>query len=286
MGRLLREPLLHFFALGALIFLASSLGHDRPDERSTRIVVTRGQIAHLADGFARTWQRTPTAAELDGLVDEYVRDEIYYREGMALGIERDDSVIRRRLRQKMEFVVEDAAAGPPPSDAELQRYLDAHPDAFRRAPEVSFRQVYLDRDRRGAGAADEARALAARLRRSGPDFDTQGLGDAIMLPSDFDHVGDDEVARTFGDGFADALAALPISEWTGPIESGYGLHVVFVRNRTAGRVPALAEVRDAVARELTAAARTAMIEKAYAGLRARYEVVIEPPTAENAVAAQ
>ena len=286
--RLLREPLLHFLALGGLIFFIAALRAAPPDREAggRRIVVTAGDVQHLADGFARTWQRAPTPAELRGLVDEYVHDEVYYREAIALGLERDDAVVRRRLRQKMEFVVEDAVAGPPPTDAELQAYLDTHPDDFRREPEVSFRQLYLDFDRRGAHAADDARALVARLARSGPDFDTKGLGDSIMLASDFDHVRESEVAKTFGDAFARALAALPVSEWRGPIESGYGLHVVFVRNRTPGRVPALAEVRDAVLRELTAARRTRMVDGAYEALRKRYDVVIESPAEDAAVAKQ
>jgi hypothetical protein len=277
LGRLLREPLVRFFALGAVIFLVAAL-RTAPDDRDAagrRIVVTAGDVQHLADGFARTWQRAPTADELHGLVDEYVRDEVYYRDAIALGLERDDAVVRRRLRQKMEFVVEDAVAGPPPTEAELQAWLDAHPDDFRREPEVSFRQLYLDFDRRGAHADNDARALVARLARAGPDFDTKGLGDSIMLASDFDHVTESEVAKTFGDAFARALAALPVSEWRGPIASGYGLHVVFVRNRTPGRIPALAEVRDAVARERTSAQRTRMVDDAYAALRKRYEVVIE-----------
>lgn len=278
-GRLLREPLVHFLALGALIFLASAFLGGRVPDRADRIVVTAGDVAHIADGFARTWQRPPTPTELTGLVDEYVRDEVYYREALTLGLERDDTVVRRRLRQKMEFVVEDAVAGAPPSDAELQAYLDAHPDAFRLEPAVSFRHVYLDRDRRGARAADDARALVATLTRSGPDFDTSGLGDQIMLPSDFDHVSEREVGKTFGDDFAHTLATLPESTWSGPIPSGYGLHVVFVRNRTAGRLPALAEVSDAVVREATTARRKAMAEKAYAALRARYDVVITAPNA-------
>lgn len=277
LGRLLREPLLHFFALSGLIFLFAALRTvpDDPSGSRHRIVVTAGDVQHLSDGFARAWQRPPTPGELRGLVDDYVRDEVYYREAIALGLERDDAVVRRRLRQKMEFVVEDAVAGPPPTDADLQAWLDAHPDDFRREPEVSFRQLYLDFDRRGAHADDDARALVARLARAGPDFDTKGLGDSIMLASDFDHVTESEVATTFGDAFARTLATLPISEWRGPIASGYGLHVVFVRNRTPGRVPALAEVRDAVARELTTATRKRMIDDAYAALRQRYDVVVE-----------
>ncbi len=285
---LLREPLFHFFALGALIFLIAALraapaGRD-PGER--RIVVTAGDVQHIADGFARTWQRPPTATELAGLVDEWIRDEVYYREATALGLERDDAVVRRRLRQKMEFVVEDAVMGAPPTDTELQAWLDAHPDDFRTPATLSFRHVYLDRDRRGARAEDDARALAVRLGRGGPDADIAAVGDAIMLPTDYDDVSAPEVASTFGDAFAEALATAPVSAWHGPIASGYGLHVVVVRTRTPGRVPALADVRDAVVREVTAARRKRMLDDAYAALRARYEVEVDPAAGAATVAAR
>jgi hypothetical protein len=284
--RLLREPLIHFLALGASMFLIAALRaipSDR-DPASNRIVVTAGDVQHITDGFARTWQRQPTPAELVGLVDEHVRDEVYYREALALGLDRDDAVVRRRLRQKMEFMIEDAVAGPPPSDTDLQAYLDAHPDHFRREPDVSFRHVYFDRDRRGPRAVADAQAILARLARTGPDFETSALGDPLMLPSDLDHVATSEVARTFGDEFAAELAAVPVAQWSGPIPSGYGLHVVFVRSRTPGRLPALDEVRDEVARELGAAARKRMVEDAYAARRARYHVVIEPAAGDTVAA--
>jgi hypothetical protein len=281
--RVLREPLLHFLVLGALIFGAFALRADRQGAPADRIVVGPGEIEHLASGFARTWQRPPTPAELDGLIDDYVRDEVYYREGVALGLERDDTVVRRRLRQKMEFLVEDATEGPPPSDDVLQTFLAAHPERYRREPELSFRQVFVNPDRRGDRARDDAEALLARLAAAGPAVDTAALGDPIMLPADLDQVGPSEVARVFGDAFADRVAALELSRWSGPVESGYGLHLVFVRSRSEGRLPPLADVRNAVARDVTAAERKRMVEAAYRQLRTRYEVVIERP-GEDAVA--
>jgi hypothetical protein len=278
--RLLREPLLHFVLLGALIFAVFAARGERGRSRPDRIVVGAGQIEHLADGFARTWQRPPTSAELDGLVDDYVREEIYYREAMVLGLERDDTVVRRRLRQKMEFLVEDVTAGSAPSDADLEAYLRAHPDGFRIEPELTLRQVYVSRDRRGERVGDDARSLLARLTDAGPDAAIDDLGDALMVPHELSGASRSEVARVFGDDFAAAVADLPIGRWTGPVASGFGLHLVLLRARTAGRVPALDEVREAVARELQATNRKQMVESAYAALRARYEVVVEHPTGD------
>jgi hypothetical protein len=285
-NRLLREPLLHFLVVGAAIFLIASLrAAPHSDAARSRIVITAGDVQHIADGFARTWQRPPTPAELAGLVDERVRDEVYYREALGLGLERDDIVVRRRLRQKMEFIVEDAVAGPPPTDADLQAHLDAHPEVFRHEATTSFRQVYLDRDRRGPRTADDVRLLVATLGRAGAAADTAGLGDSLMIDTEFVDVSDREVARTFGDAFATALASLPVAEWSGPVESGYGLHVVLVRDHTPGRVPTLAGAREAVLREFLATRRTQMMESAYAALRARYEVIVDPAAA-SAVAAR
>ena len=165
-----REPLVHFLAIGALLFLVFNWrGGGGPS--SNRIVITPGQIDSMVAGFGRTWQRPPTEQELKGLVDDYVREEMATREAMALGLDRDDTVIRRRLRQKLEFVAEDTIDAAPATDAELQAWLDAHPETFRTEPQVAFRQVYLSPDRRGAAVDADARALLAQLSAAGPSVD-------------------------------------------------------------------------------------------------------------------
>ena len=279
--KLLREPLVHFLALGAALFALSAVLGERGTTQD-RIVVTSGQIEHLAATFARTWQRPPTPPELQALIDAWVREEIYAREARALGLDLDDTVIRRRLWQKMEFLVEDAAATPP-SEAELQVYLTAHPDAFRTEPRLSFRQVFVSPDRRGDGAASDAVTLLERLRAAGPGADI--AGDRLRVPDELQRVPRSEITRLFGDVFAARLESVEPGAWVGPIESGYGLHLVFVRERVDGRLPPLAEVRPAVEREWLAARRKAQVETAYQERRARYTVVIEPPaTSEDKVA--
>ena len=278
--RILREPLVQFLALGAGIFALFWLQGDPGGDHSDRIVVTAGQVEHLATGFARTWLRPPTAGELEGLVDDWVREEIYYRQAMALGLDRDDRVVRRRLRQKMEFLTEEAAAPPTPSDEELRTFLREHPEAFRVEPRFAFRQVCLDRDRRG----DTARSLLDRLTASGPDADLAGLGDRLMLPDEVPSTPRAEIVAVFGAPFADRLEHLEPGRWTGPVESGYGLHLVLVRERVPGRLPELDEVRDAVEREWLSARRATTLEAAYRQLRERYIVVVEPSTAAGEAA--
>jgi len=287
MKRILREPLLHFLLLGAGLFVAYGLVSKRTNGEPGKIVVTQGQIASLAEGFTRTWQRPPTSEELEGLVRDRVRDEVYCREAVALGLDKDDTVIRRRLRQKMEFVSDDIAAQTEPTDADLTAYLQAHPEAFRVEQRLTFRQVYLNPEKRGENLARDAARLLAQLHRADSEGDASALGDAFLLEHRFTAVPTSEVAKQFGEAFAATLGGLAPGQWQGPIASGYGMHLVFVSDRTDGRLPALAEVREAVRREWDNARRLEAHENVYEELLKRYTVTIEraEPVATNAIAA-
>jgi hypothetical protein len=269
--RLLKEPLLHFLLLGAGIFGAYHIlsGAAAPGE----IVITRGRIDALEAAFARSWQRPPTATEREGLVRDYVRDEVYAREAIALGLDQDDLVIRNRLRQKLEFVAEDATAQVEPTDEELRAYLTAHPDAFRLEPRFTFRQVLLDPERRGEHLARDAGRLLARLRQG--EADPASVGDGVMLEREFDELPADAVAHQFGEHFAAELERVPVGRWHGPVSSAYGAHLVLVVGRTEGRVPAVEQVRDAARREWMSARRLEAREQYYQTLLRRYTVTIE-----------
>jgi len=277
--RLLREPLLHFLLLGALLFLAYNLMSRPGSSAPGKIVVTEGQIEHLATGFAKTWQRPPTDQELKGLVDDWVREEIATREAMALGLDKDDTVIRRRLRQKLEFVSDDIAAQTEPTDADLNSYLKAHPESFRIEPLFTFSQVYLNPAKHRENPARDATQLLSRLKQAGAKADSSVMGDSLLLEHTFRSSPTSEVAKQFGEAFAAALGGLTTGEWQGPVESGYGVHLVLVRERTEGRLPELAAVRDVVRREWTNAQRLAGNAKFYEELLKRYTVTIEraPP---------
>jgi hypothetical protein len=284
--RLLGEPLLHFFVLGAGLFGLFALVGGPFGDRRARIVVTPGQIEHLATTFARTWQRPPTPLELDALIDDHIRDEVYAREAATLGLDRDDLVVRRRLRQKMEFLTEEAEASAPPSDDELAAFLAAHAERYRVEPRLAFRQVYLSRDRRGEQAEADARAALARLAGAGPDAEVSTLGDPLLLPDDVRLSSRSEIARLFGEQFARRLLEAEPERWVGPIESGYGVHLVYVREREDGRTPPLREVRDAVLRDWEAEQRQAMLEAAYRKLLEHYVVTVERPDTGDRVAAR
>jgi hypothetical protein len=279
--KLLREPLVHFLLLGAVLFGVFALVGDRGSARDGHIVVTPGHLEHLMISFTRTWQRPPTAQELAGLIDDYIRDEVLYREAVAMGLDRDDTIVRRRLRQKLEFLTEETAEMAAPSDEELQTFLQQHLDAFRVEPRLAFRHIYLSRDRRGDAANAAARQLLLQLTRGDAAMDPTVLGDPFLLPPEVALASRSEIARLFGDAFATQLQHLELGRWTGPIESAYGLHLVFVRERVDGRIPALAEVREAVQREWLAARRKAVNEQFYQRLRARYTVTVEQPQAAS-----
>jgi hypothetical protein len=246
---------------------------DKPGE----IVVTQGALENIITGFTRTWQRPPTEEELRGQVREYIREEAAYREALAMGLDRDDTIVRRRLRQKLEFLSDDLATRIEPTDADLQTFLQTHPDLFRSEPLFSFRQVYLNPQQHAANLATEETHLLAELQRSGANVDLSSLGDPFLLAPSFQNVSLAEVKQVFGDQFASALAALPTNRWQGPVDSGYGAHFVFLSQSTAGSLPALADIRDQVRREWFDAKRTEATEKFYAGLLKRYTVKIEPP---------
>jgi len=273
----LREPLVHFLALGASLFLLFSWVGDSGDSVSGEVMVTAGQIEIMVEGFSRTWQRPPTAEEITGLIDDYIREEIYYREALAMGLDRDDTIIRRRLRQKMEFFTDDLLAAIDPGEDELRGYLANNLEKFRVASRVSFEHIYLNSDRRGVESASDAESLLERLQQGEAGQDVSTLGDSLPLPREYSNAPIDRVGSRFGGEFAARLVELPVGQWTGPVESGFGLHLVFISEREDGEVPPFEDVREIVEREWRAEEREVAKESFYQTLRQRYSVVVEDP---------
>jgi parvulin-like peptidyl-prolyl isomerase len=271
--RLLKEPLAHFVVLGALLFAGYGLLNRGDKPGPGRIVVTQGRIENLRATFSRVWQRPPSPAELHGLIQNYIREEVLAREAMALGLDRDDTVIRR-LRQKVEFAANDLTAQAEPGEAELAEFLAKHPDLFRVEPRFTFRQVYLNADRRGDALKQNAERLLAELNRPGKEADFQKLGDATLLSPEFADVPADEVTREFGEEFKRQLTQLPGGRWIGPLTSGFGAHLVRVDERKPGRTPELSEIRAQVAREWVDALRREDSERFFQNLLKRYAVTI------------
>jgi PPIC-type PPIASE domain len=262
-----KEPLLHFFVLGAGLFvLFAWLNRGAmvvPDE----VVVDEAQINSLAAQFERVWQRPPTTDEIRDLVDGWIREEVLYREGVALGLDVNDSVVRRRIAQKMAFIA-DGAATMEPTDAELEEWLEAHPDKYRIEPVYSLQQVYFDPEKNDSG-------LPERLKKLGSTLDDEAVppdGDATLLPARLESARASEMIRTFGADFAAALGELDIGDWRGPVSSAYGLHLIRVDAIVPARQPTLDEVRAAVERDWSAAQSEQMNDAFYQAVRARYTV--------------
>jgi PPIC-type PPIASE domain len=274
---LFREPLFQFLLLGAALFaLFGIFGKKNEAEAPAKIVISAQRVGTLADGFARTWRRPPTEQELKGLVDDYIRDEVFYREGRAAGLDRDDVIIRRRVRQKMEFLAEDMAAVEP-TEEQLTAYLASHPERFRTDERLTFHHVFLSATRRGSAMENDSKELASTLVRAGATENAAALGDPFLLGEEFRSLSQGDVARTFGDAFVKQISAVEPGRWQGPIPSSFGLHFVFVDERTPGSQPPLDTIRQSVQTEWLNERRLEAEQALYRKLRDHYEIVVESP---------
>ena len=281
MRRLLREPLLHFALLGAALFVANGMLAG-PVVDNAEIVVTADRIASLSAQFSGTrGGRPPTVDERRGLIATYVREEMLYREGLALGLDRDDPVVRARVRQKADILNSDALAVEP-TDAELQAYLDANRQQFDIPGRVSFEQVYFDPARHSESLVIvSARARAALAGGQA----AESVGDRTMLPQRMTEVLPTEIQARFGDAFERQLAQVEPNTWHGPVTTPFGAHLVRVSWREPTTRATLPNARDTIAREWTRAHAASVKEQFYRDLARRYTVRIESTPAAGQVAA-
>jgi peptidyl-prolyl cis-trans isomerase C len=264
-GRLIREPLVHFLLIGTLLFVLYGLaGAGRNSDRNIR--VDDAIAATLFGQFNRTWQRPPTAEEMNALVESYVRDEIFYREGVGLGLDRDDPTIKRRISQKFATIAEEYESAEVPTDAELEARMKRHPDRYAKPALVTFDQITFDGTAEGMAALESAR----KALKAGADPRTMGQG-RMLLPH-FELYPIDLVQRDFGPDFARAIAAVRPGQWQGPVKSGYGVHLVRVNKVMEGSAPRLSDVRAAVARDYEQDRRTRSLDATYRKLRQSYQV--------------
>jgi len=275
LARIAREPMVHFMVIGAAIFIVSArFGGDQQMAPRDRIVVTDGRVQQLARIFTKTWQRPPTAQELRGLVDAFVQEEVYYREALRIGLDRDDTLIRRRMQQKMEFMTEPGEDALAATDAKLEAFLAAHRAEFRVEPKLAFEQIFINPQRSELPAAARIEELLTEVSAAPTDADPHSLGDPTLLPRAMPLAPVSGIDRNFGRGFSAQLVQLPLNAWSGPVKSPYGLHLVRVTVRHEGYHPPLAEVRAAVERKWSDDKRDAFRKAEYERLRAMYEIVL------------
>ena len=268
---LMRDPLVHFALIGALLFFLSLLFPKNTQEDTQTILVSQNRIDHLAAVFSRSWQRAPTVHELQGLVENHIREEVLYRAALDLGLDRDDTVIRRRLRLKMEFLARDLVNTVDPQDGTLQQYFADNANRYRLPARFSFRQIYFNTDERLA-AGEDAREALAQLR-AGETADN--LGDSNLLPNRYREESAARVDQVFGGGFATRLSELPRGQWAGPVTSAYGEHLIYVDRYQPSRPPDFAAVRQAVLRDWQVQEKEKVLQQQYEDLRANYQVRIE-----------
>lgn len=269
----LREPLVHFLLAGFAVFLFSAWRGEAVDPASRTITLSAEQVERLAATWAQTWNRAPTPGEVDEIIRDYVREEIYYREAKRMGLDADDAIVRRRLASKMESFADSSVENTAPDDATLQGWLDKAPQKYAADPVYSFDQVYI-----GGNDPDAVRARAeALLQALATGADWARLGDPLSLPRSVEATNKTEVIRSFGPDFANALANQPKGKWSGPVASGFGLHLVRVRSVAVPGKPKLATVRQAVENDWRAATAEARRANAYQALLDGYTIRIKKP---------
>jgi hypothetical protein len=274
--KLIHEPLVHFLLIGAGLFLLfgwkGNPASSQNGPQSTTITIAGDTIDQLVAAFTRTWMRPPTEGETKGLVENFIRDEIYYREAVALGLDQGDALIRRKLRQKMEFILEDIAAQRKPTDEELERFMTEHRQKYLVDPQIAFREVFVNVDKRGNIAEAYAHQLLKQLEEGA---DANELSDRSLINHTPELSPLWKIKKDFGEAFTKQLLAQEPERWSGPLRSGFGLHLVFVDKRVVKPLPQLKDIRDSVKRDWAVALQKKLKDDAYARIRERYTVKIE-----------
>lgn len=285
--KFLREPLLHFLFIGAAIYLLYAVfAETLPEDTDKTIVVSAGEIEWMQASWQKRWNRSPTPKELDGRIQQYIRETVLYREALTMGLNKHDSVIRRRLAQKLEFLAKDLVALTPPTEEELQAYFAEHKDRYQEPARYTFTQVFIDPDKRGDATLNDAEKIKATLMAQGDTIDNAGaLGDDFMLQNYFPEKDQVEIQKYFGSGFAASLVQLSRKQWHGPVLSGYGVHLVYVSNNSEPPAPVFAEVRERVTQDWKTEKGEELNEQFYANLRDQYTIIIEKPAKDGKVAA-
>jgi len=285
LNRWLREPLLHFLLIGIALFGAYSYMHRGRGgvESSRQIALTFDELRQMDMYFESQWHRQPTPAEFQALVEDKVREEVLYREGLAMGLDKDDEIVKRRMAQKMQFLAEDVAAAHEPSNAELKAWFEKNSNKFALPSRYSFRHLYFSSDKRGKNAQEDAVKTLAKIADQPEDSKLAvSLADPFMFQDYYGDRAPEALAKEFGPQFVVALEKLKPGSWQGPIESGYGWHLVFVDTVIPGRIPAFEEMEPDVKTAWLGEQKATAWQKAYAEMRAKYTVFIPAPSDKDA----
>ena len=282
--RCLHEPLFHFLLIGAALFAAFHFSQPTRDQSpsSKEIRLSLDELAQATLLFQSQWRRNPTPEEFNRMVEQKVQSEVLYREALAIGLDKNDEIVRRRMAQKMQFLAEDVAAAHEPKTEELKSWFEKNSAMFAQPARLSFRHLYFSPDRRGSKARDDAVKALARIAGQPEDTKlTESLADPFMFQDYYRDRAPDYLGKEFGPQFAQAVEKLPAGAWQGPIESGYGWHLVFVDSVIPGRIPAFEEVESDVKTAWLGEQKTRAWEKAYQEMRAKYTVLLPVPSGKE-----
>lgn len=279
MLRLLRDPLLHFLLLGTLLFAVYyALNPAGESSQENLIRVTQGDIERLRQAFEKQRQYQPTEEELQGLIQAHLKEEVLYREALAMGLNKDDAIVRRRMAQKLEFLITDVTVPDEVDDSLLLTFYEENAADYMRAASLSFRHIYYNPDLRGERLLVEADAALQTLQSTGAGLQAaDDLGDRFMLSTSFQQNSTFQISRVFGSEFSERIVELAPGSWQGPIRSGYGLHLVFVYEREDASLQAFTEVRERVMTDYLFELRQSRNEEVLEKLKSRYRIVIESP---------
>jgi PPIC-type PPIASE domain len=275
---LMKEPLLHFLLAGAALFGAyawiNRAAENPTAGKAQQVHIGAGDVAWLAENWTTQWRRPPTQEELLGLIADYLNEQVLAREARALGLEDNDVIVRRRLAQKLTFLIEDTLRHAEPSEIELQQYYETYAQRFRSDAHISLRQIYFSPQRRANARSDAADTLRL-LRDKGHALSTEELGDRLLIETEFHDESEQSISGTFGPGFARAVFSLEPGDWSGPIESGYGLHLVRVSTLQTAQLRPFSDVRERVAQEWRREQENSAKERYLAELRKKYSLVTD-----------
>jgi hypothetical protein len=276
-ARLAGEPLFHFFLIGVLIYAAYAFtGGQTLEDDAKKITITAGEITWLEDVWKKRWNRAPTPQELQGVVSQLLRERVLSSEAIAMGLDKDDIVIRRRLSQKLEYLSQDLAGAGTPTDEELAAFLTQNAKAYETPALVTLTHIFFDPDKRGDQALEEAKTqkvVLANLKVA--PTDARSYGDQFLLQSYYPERTYAELSKLFGSGFVKTLIGLSSGEWHGPVLSGYGVHLVYIHHREDARPAKLEDVKERVLADWQDNRRKELSEKYLSGLLERYQVRIE-----------
>jgi len=274
-----REPLVHFLAIGAMIYAINGIFNTNNTNLMDQntITITTPEIDWLKTSWQMRYKRKPNQKELKGLMDDYIRQSIYYREAISMGLNEDDIIIRRRLTQKLEFLTMDLAESvKKPTQEDLKIYLKKNVDRYKIPPEVTFSQVYFSSDKRGNKTTEDAKRVLSRLQKNNvSDEQIKQMGDSILLQSYYPAKPITQIGKLFGRNFSKELIKLPLEKWLGPINSSYGAHLVILHERTPEKIPDLSEIKMRVENDWVTDMRQESNDLYYSNLKARYNVILE-----------